>query len=123
MPGASAASAPSIRLSHFLFAHLLHGFILPSSLAHLLLRFCARLQQRFLPSSRKIFRAHPILGKQNGYDCVRDRTGRGAGCRREHRLFRFPTISAAAVRNRDALSKNGQRRRELHYRMGLLCLL
>lgn len=29
MPGASAASAPSIRLSHFLFAHLLHGFILP----------------------------------------------------------------------------------------------
>jgi len=36
MPGASAASAPSIRLSHFLFAHLFHGFILAFSLAFLL---------------------------------------------------------------------------------------
>lgn len=36
MPGTSATSAPSLRLSHFLFAHLLHGFVFPRPSGRLL---------------------------------------------------------------------------------------
>lgn len=78
MPGASAASAPSIRLSHFLFAHLLHGFILPfppPSLSpapapgFMLGASFPVVLEKNLSGARALYSR-----KQNGYDCVRDRS-------------------------------------------------
>jgi len=76
MPGASAASAPSIRLSHFLFTHL-HDFILPfpspsfSPLPHSTFPASASA----LPCNlEKNLSDALYTWEQNGYDCVHDRS-------------------------------------------------
>lgn len=93
MPGASAASAPSIRLSHFLFTHLLHGFILPfpspsfSSLPHSTLPASASA----LPSSLEKNLSDALYSwEQNGYDCVRDRSSALLVAAGNVALFVFP---------------------------------
>lgn len=124
MPGASAASAPSIRLSHFLFAHLLHGFILPfpsPSCSPLSALYSSASASASFRPREKSFALYSW--KQNGYDCVRDRSSALLVAAGNVAFFVFPPPrQLPCVIATLCQKKHGERKGKIPCHVGLLYL-